>query len=184
MTRTSHPWMIKLRHYWPILPLALIMLLLVIPELDNMGYTPWSTDPCSLQEIDQGGFAGHYYPQIARWALRISPVPNVAIIYISPKSEPAEILTNTCSARAFLSRLVEELNKLHVTVIVIDKFYSKMSCTEDKPNAIFLDAMNKSVLPVVVGQPTHRLAAHRSQAVASLSPTLFHSARPRMSTTA
>jgi hypothetical protein len=45
MTRTSHPWMIRLRHYWPILPLALIMLLLVIPELDNMGYTPLEHRP-------------------------------------------------------------------------------------------------------------------------------------------
>jgi hypothetical protein len=155
---TSSTWMQKLRHYWIILPLLIIMPLLAIPELDNMGYALWPSNPCNLQEIDQGGFSTRLYAPLTRWALRFSPTPTVAIIYIDPRTEPPEILTNTCAARVFLSRLVEDLNTLHASVIVIDKYYSDSACTESAQNNIFLDAMNKSVLPVVVGQPTHKLA--------------------------
>jgi CHASE2 domain len=158
MTEVSRPWKQRLRHYWPIIPLVLIMLLLAVPELDNMGYAPWASNPCDLQEIDQGGFSARLYAPITRWALRLAPTPTVAIVYIDPKTEPAEILTNTCAARVFLSRLVEDLNTLHANVIVIDKYYSNTSCTEEEKNKIFLDAMDKSALPIVVGQPTHALA--------------------------
>src|ERR1700722_6265449 len=105
MTKASPSWKRKLKHYWPIVPLLFIMLVLAIPELDNMGYAPWGSNPCDLQEADQGGFSGRLYAPLARWALRVSPTPSVAIIYIDPKTEPAEILTNTCAARVFLSRL-------------------------------------------------------------------------------
>lgn len=157
MTGLALTWMQKLRHYWVILPLLVIMLLLAVPELDNMGYGLWPSDPCNLQEIDQGGFSSRLYAPLTRWALRFSPTPTVAIIYIDPKTEPSEILTNTCAARVFLSRLVQDLNTIHANVIVIDKYYSDTSCTEATSNKIFLNAMNKSVLPVVVGQPTHKL---------------------------
>jgi len=147
-----------MRHYWPILPLILIMLLLAIPELDNMGYVPWASNTCNLQEADQGGFSGKLYGPITRWALRFTPTPIVAIVYIDSKTKPPEVFTNTCEARVLLSRLVEDLNSLHANVIVIDKYYSATSCTDQAKNQIFLDAMNKSAVPVVVGQPTHKLA--------------------------
>jgi hypothetical protein len=157
MNNVTVSWMQKLRHYWVIPPLLLVMLLLAIPELENMGYSLWPSNPCNLQEIDQGGYSTRLYAPITRWALRFSPTPTVAIIYIDPRTEPSEILTNTCAARVFLSRLVEDLNSLHANVIVIDKYYSDTACTEPIPNQTFLDAMNKSVLPVVVGRPTHKL---------------------------
>ena len=157
MTGKHLTWAQKLRHYWVVLPLLLIMLALAVPELENMGYVPWESNPCDLQEISQGGFSGELYAPITRWALRVTPTPSVAIIYIDPKTEPAEILTNTCAARVFLSRLIQDLNTLRANVIVIDKFYSSGNCTEEPKNKIFLDTMDKTVVPVVVGQPTHAL---------------------------
>jgi hypothetical protein len=171
MTEVSSPWKQKLRHYLPVFPLVLIMLLLAIPELDNMGYTPWGSDPCNLQEIDQGGFSGRLYAPITRWALRLTPTPAVAIVYIDSQTKPAEILTNTCAARVFLSRLIEDLNHLHANVIVIDKYYSADSCTETDKNKIFRDATEKSTIPIVVGQPTHALAgASKTRGCLALSP--------------
>jgi len=172
MTGKSLTWAQRLRHYWVIVPLVLIMFLLAIPELDNMGYVPWGSNPCDLQEASQGGFSGKLYGPITRWALRFTPTPAVAIIYIDPKTEPAEILTNTCAARVFLSRLVQDLNNLHPNVIVIDKFYSNAYCTEEAKNKIFLDAMDKSAIPVVVGQPTHALADTSKGGCLALSPRL------------
>ena len=170
MTRKALTWAQRLRHYWVILPLLLIMLLLAVPELENMGYVPWESNPCDLQEISQGGFSGELYAPITRWALRVTPTPSVAIIYIDPKTEPAEILTNTCAARVFLSRLIQDLNALHANVIVIDKLYSKSNCTEEPKNKIFLDTMDKTVVPVVVGQPTHALEDTSKGGCLALSP--------------
>ena len=48
MTRKALSWAQRLRHYWVILPLLLIMLLLAVPELENMGYVPWESNPCDL----------------------------------------------------------------------------------------------------------------------------------------
>lgn len=170
MTRKTLTWAQKLRHYWVILPLLLIMLLLAAPELENMGYNPWESKTCDLQEINQGGFSGELYAPITRWALRVTPTPSVAIIYIDPKTEPAEILTNTCASRVFLSRLVQDLNTLRANVIVIDKFYSSANCTEEPKNKIFLDTMDHTVVPVVVGQPTHALDDTSKGGCLALSP--------------
>jgi hypothetical protein len=160
MMEVSHSWRHRLRRYWIILPLLLVMLLMAIPELENMGFSmPWTSDPCALQEADQGGISTKLYLPLTRWVLHSNPSPTVALIYIDPTTEPAEILTNTCAARVFLARLVQVLNDLHANVIVIDKYYSDNSCTEQEPNDIFLNAMNQSQVPVVVGQPTHKLSS-------------------------
>jgi hypothetical protein len=170
MTGKHLTWAQRLRHYWVILPLLLIMLLLAVPELENMGYVPWESNPCDLQEVSQGGFSGELYAPITRWALRVTPTPSVAIIYIDPKTEPAEILTNTCASRVFLSRLIQDLNTLRANVIVIDKFYASANCTEEPKNKIFLDTMDKTVVPVVVGQPTHALDDTSKGGCLALSP--------------
>jgi CHASE2 domain-containing sensor protein len=170
MTRKHLTWPQRLRHYWVVLPLLLIMLLLAAPELENMGYNPWEQKTCDLQEINQGGFSGQLYAPITRWALRITPTPSVAIIYIDPKTEPAEILTNTCASRVFISRLIQDLNTLHANVIVVDKFYSKANCSEEPKNKIFLDTMNKTLVPVVVGQPTQALDDTSKGGCLALSP--------------
>jgi hypothetical protein len=172
MTEVSNHWKRKLRHYLPIFPLVLIMLVLMIPELDKMGYIPWGSNPCDLQEIDQGGFSGKLYAPITNWALRVTPTPVVAIVYIDSKTQPPEVLTNTCAARVFLSRLIEDLNTLRANVIVIDKYYSADSCTEKDKNTIFIDALNKSVIPVVVGLPTYALteASKGTSSCLALSP--------------
>jgi CHASE2 domain-containing sensor protein len=172
MTRKHLTWSQKLRHYWIVLPLLFIMLLLAASELDNMGYNLWERKTCDLQEISQGGFSGELYAPITRWALRITPSPSVAIIYIDPKTEPAEILTNTCASRVFLSRLIQDLNTLRANVIVIDKFYSEANCAEKPKNKIFVDTMDASVVPVVVGQPTQALDDTSNGGCLALSPKL------------
>jgi hypothetical protein len=157
MTDASPLWKRKLKHYWPIFPLVFIMLLLAIPELESMGFSLWESNPCDLQEINQDSFTSWLYAPLANWALRFSPTPTVAIVYLDPKTMPAGVLANTCDARDFLSSLIDDLNILQVNVIVIDKFYSNTSCTGREKNAKFLNAVDNSRAPIVVGQPTQKL---------------------------
>jgi CHASE2 domain len=53
---------------------------------------------------------------------------------------------------------------------VIDKLYSKSNCTEQPKNKIFLDTMDKTVVPVVVGQPTQALEDTSKGGCLALSP--------------
>ena len=102
------------------------------------------------------------YLPIARWALRYTPSPSVAIIYIDPAHDPPDLLTDVCASRAFLARLIADLNALNAHVIVIDKFYSAEACTEQKKNATFISAMEASKVPIVVGVADHALAGGSS----------------------
>jgi hypothetical protein len=165
MTDAPHVRKPRPRHYWfIILPLALIMLVLAGEELDNMGYPlPWRSDPCSLQEIDQSEFSTKAYVPLVDWALQDKPKNrDVAVIYINPNTEPSQVLTNTCSSRVFLSRLIYDLGTLNAQVVVIDKYYSNGSCTDVAANKTFLDAMDQhdrvNPIPIVVGQATEKLA--------------------------
>jgi CHASE2 domain-containing sensor protein len=177
MTGEPRTWTQKLHHYWIILPLVLILFVLAIPELENMGYSlagsAFGSDPCELQEIDQGQFTSMLYGPLSQWALRFTPTPNIAIVYIDPKTEPGEIINNTCASRVFLSRLVEDLTYLHANVIVIDKYYGKDSCTDPDKEPTFLKTMNQSQVPIVLGQPTQKFAGSpTSEGCLALSPAV------------
>jgi CHASE2 domain-containing sensor protein len=149
----------KLRQFWPLAPLVTILVALMLSDLgDFMGYSPFGSDPCALSEIDQSSFSAKMYLPLARWALRYTPTPSVAIVYIDPKSDPPDLLTNTCASRAFLGRLVKDLNAMAAHVIVIDKFYTAGACAEQDKNAAFVSALESSRAPVVVGQQTYGLS--------------------------
>jgi CHASE2 domain len=153
-------WLLrKLRLFWPVIPLLVILLALMLSDLgDFMGYSPFGKDPCALSETDQGSISAKAYLPLARWALRYTPTPSVAMIYIDPASDPPDLLTNTCASRAFLARLITALNTLRAHVIVIDKYYSADACAELDKTAALTTAMQDSTAPIVVGQLTHALA--------------------------
>jgi hypothetical protein len=155
MKEISRSWKEKLRRYGHILLMVLILLVLTVPELENA----WTRDPCALQEMDQDFLTTHVYQRLSQWALHFkpSPPPSVVIVYIDPRTEPPELLTNTCLARVFLGKLVDDISGLGAKAIVIDKFYSKTSCSDDTKNGPFKTAMTNKTIPIVVGQPTHLL---------------------------
>jgi hypothetical protein len=155
MTKGSHWWKEWLRRYRHLIPMLFILLVLTIPELENA----WTWDPCALQEMDHDIFTTLVYRPLARWALHFkpSPDPSVVIVYIDPATAPPELLTNTCLARVFLAKLVDDVSSLGAKAIVIDKYYSDSSCTDEIKNNIFKTAMTNKTVPIVVGQPTHRL---------------------------
>lgn len=149
----------KLRQFWPLIPLLAILIALMLSDLgDFMGYSPFASNPCAMSEIDQSSISAKAYLPLARWALRYTPTPSVAIIYVDPSHDPPDLLTNTCASRAFLGRLVTDLNGLGAHVIAIDKYYSADACAEPDKNAEFVRAMESSKVPVVVGQAVHALA--------------------------
>ena len=152
-------WLMRrLRQFWLLVPLVAILIALMLSDLgDFMGYSPFRSDPCALTDIDQSSISTRMYLPLARWALRYTPTPSVAIVYIDPRSDPPDLLTNTCASRAFLARLVPALNAIAAHVIVIDKYYSADACAETDKNAAFLKAMESSKVPIVVGQATHAL---------------------------
>jgi CHASE2 domain-containing sensor protein len=172
----------RLRVFWLIVPLIVILGALMMSDLgDFMGYSPFASNPCSLAFVSQSSISAKMYMPIAKWALRYTPTPRVAIIYIDPAHDPPDLLTNVCASRAFLARLVTDLNALGAQVIVIDKYYSAAACAEQDKNAAFIKAMDSSRIPVAVGQATEPLSGSSSAAgCLALTPRLEFSKTSRV----
>jgi hypothetical protein len=182
-SHSGEHWVLRrLRQFWPLIPLLAILIALMLSDLgDFMGYNPFASDPCSLGEIDQSSLSAKLYLPLARWALRYTPTPSVAIIYIDPSHDPPDLLTNTCASRAFLARLVAALNTLSAHVIVIDKYYSANACAEQDKNAAFVSAMEGSKVPIVVGQQTYALGdGSNSPGCLALTPRLQFSSASKV----
>jgi hypothetical protein len=148
----------KLRQFWPVIPLLGILFALMFSDLDVMGHMPWSQDACAMKDMEQSSFSAKMYLPLANWALRYTPTPSVAILLIDSNTKPTSLLTNTCESRAFLAKLVQNLNALGAHAIVIDQYFSADYCTESDKNARFIAAIEGSSVPIVVGQPTHAMA--------------------------
>ncbi len=163
MTSPLHPEprtpLQRLRQYWPVIPLLAVLCALVFSDLDVMGHMPWSKDNCGMKDMEQDSLSARMYLPLANWALRYTPSPSVAIIAVDSNTRPIGLLTNTCESRAFLAKLIQDLNALSAHVIVIDQYFSADYCSEQDKNAKFIAAMESSAVPVVVGQPTHALPA-------------------------
>jgi CHASE2 domain-containing sensor protein len=164
----------RLRVFWLVVPLIVILGALMMSDLgDFMGYSPFASNQCALADTGQSSISAKMYMPIAKWALRYTPTPSVAIIYIDPAHDPPDLLTNVCASRAFLARLVPDLNALGAQAIVIDKYYSAAGCAEQDKNAAFIQAMDNSKIPVVVGQATDPLSGDSSAAgCLALTPKL------------
>jgi hypothetical protein len=165
----------KLRHFWPVIPLAAILFALMLSDLDVMGYSPIGSNPCSLDEVDQSGISLKFYAPVAQWALKgketASPV--VAVVTIDANTEPPGLLTNTCDSRDFLGRLVNALNRLQAKVIMIDKYFSPGFCSDAEKTQSFIASLNGSAAPVIVGQPTHALSDQSSGCLGLSTPLQF-----------
>jgi CHASE2 domain-containing sensor protein len=149
----------RLRQFWLVIPLVAILAALMASDLgDFMGVSVFdASNPCALTDASQSSISARMYLPIAKWALRYTPSPSVAIIYIDPAHDPPDLITDVCASRAFLARLVPALNTLSAHVIVIDKYYSASACAQQDQNAAFINAMESSKAPIVVGQQTHPL---------------------------
>ena len=162
----------RLRQFWLIIPLVAILFALMMSDLgDFMGYSPFATRACGT-DTDQSSISARMYLPLAKWALRYTPTPSVAIVYIDPAHDPADLIINTCASRAFIARLVTDLNALSAHVIVIDKYYSANGCAEQDKNAAFLQAMQSSKIPIVVGQQTQVSGDASSAGCLALTPRL------------
>ena len=171
MSATAHPdpgpgehWVRRrLRQFWLIIPLIVILGALMASDLgDFVGFSNLSSNSCGGADVNQSSISARMYLPLARWALRYTPTPSVAIIYIDPASDPPDLILNTCASRAFLARLITDLNALSAHVIVIDKYYSANGCAEQDKNAAFIKAMEGSKIPIVVGQHTEGLSGGSS----------------------
>src|SRR5271168_3853729 len=100
-------WKRVRRHVRPLILMLLNLLVLVIPEIENA----WISDPCALQETEQGFLATHLYHYLSEWAFYFHKETGapVAIVYIDPTTDPANLVTNTCPARAFIGQLVKDI---------------------------------------------------------------------------
>jgi CHASE2 domain-containing sensor protein len=159
---TSSQWKKRRRHIRPLALMFLFLAILVIPELDNA----WTSNPCALQESEQGWLSTMVYGTLSSWAFSLHNLFHkeldtpVTIVYINPQTDPTELLTNTCLARDFLAGLVTDVVNQGAKAIVIDKYYSYGSCSNDKKNENFRTILNENAkrVPIVVGQPTKLLA--------------------------
>ena len=139
-------------------PMVGILVALILFDLNDTDHMPWTEDPCGLHDSEQNTLSARMYLPIARWALRYTPTPRVAILTIDPETRPASITTNSCDSRAFLARIIQHLNTLSARAIVIDQYFSPDYCSEPDKTQRFIDAVATSKVPVVLGQGTHTLA--------------------------
>ena len=116
MSAASHPdpgpeehWVWRrLRQFWLIIPLVVILFALMASDIgDFVGYDNLGSNSCGT-DVNQSSISERMYLPLARWALRYTPTPSVAIIYIDPTSDPADLVLNTCASRAFLARLIPD----------------------------------------------------------------------------
>ena len=163
----------RLRRLWPVIPLLLILVALMFADFnDFIGYSPFGSNPCVLNtELDQSGFSALIYEYFSGMVLKprtysancandpTQCYPNVAIVTIGAKSEPAGLLTNTCDSRAFLARLIKDLDTLGPDVIMIDKYYTADSCGDADKNNQFVAALESTKARIVVGRATEGLEA-------------------------
>ena len=173
----------RLRQFWLVIPLVGILAALMMSDLgDFLGYSPlFAPNPCALADADQSSISAKLYMPIAKWALRYTPSPSVAIIYIDPAHDPPDLLTNVCASRAFLARLIADLNTLSAHVIVIDKYYSAAACTEQDKNATFINAMESSKVPIVVAVLDHAFSGgNGASGCTALTPHLQFSAASKV----
>ena len=149
--RTRRHWAKhRLRQFWLIIPLVVILAALMMSDLGD--FHGLLSALCSRPLRAHRRRAKAASPpssicRIAKWALRYTPSPSVAIIYIDPAHDPPDLITNVCASRAFLARLIADLNALSAHVIVIDKYYSAAACAEQDKNAAFINAMESSKIP-------------------------------------
>jgi hypothetical protein len=182
--------MLKLRQFWPVIPLLAILCALMLADFnDFMDYSPFATDPCGLQEIDQSGFSASLYNKLAGWVLHSpatssapnSTYPNVSIVTIDANSAPPGLLNNACDERTFVARLTGDLNLFGAALIAIDKYYSPAYCGDSTMSGQFIQRVSASKIPVVIGRPTHALpTGAQSSGCLALSPRLVFPATSKV----
>jgi uncharacterized CHY-type Zn-finger protein len=126
---------------------------------DLWGYSPFGSNACSFADTPQSSISARMYLPLAKWALRYTPTPSVAIIYIDPAHDPPDLLTNTCASRAFLARLIHGPQRaVRPSSSSSTRYYSANSCAEQDKTDALLAAVESSKVPIVVGQAKHALS--------------------------
>jgi CHASE2 domain-containing sensor protein len=141
---------------------GILILGLLAGTLHVMGWEPQlPSDSCSLRETEQGDLSAWLYDTLAGWGLHHVASPYVAVVHIDPTSGPADLLTNNCSSRAFLTQLIPSLNRQRVSVIAIDKYYTS-TCSTPHVDDDFIQAVTSSAAPVVIGLETDQAEKSRT----------------------
>ena len=141
---------------------SLIVLVLLVlgvwawADIQSLGLDS-SNGPCSLKESEHSNpLEGFTYRHLMSSRFTDKPTHPVALITLTPASEPLSVITNTCEGRRFFTALVPALRRLGASVIAIDKFYSEGACEDSAVNRSFNSTLNGVGIPVVVGQATQR----------------------------
>ena len=167
------------------------LLFLFVPFSLWVATDVWSLDldsskgECSLQESEHGNRIEKF---AYNWLMRrrfVEPASHpVALITLTPSSEPLRIHTNTCEGRKFIAALVPELAHLGARVIAIDKFYSEGSCIDDAVNQHLQEALNSVAIPIVAGQAVERVEGDLHKGCLVLTPPFNFESAPRPGITA
>jgi hypothetical protein len=159
----AHPrWWQRPRILLSVAPIVGILVVLMLSDLNETEHMPWSEDPCGVHDSEQNNISARMYLPIARWALRYTPTPRVAILTIDSETRPSSIIMNACESRAFLARLIQHLNTLSARAIVIDQYFSPDNCSDSTNTGLFIASVASSKVPIVLGQGTKTLAKSTS----------------------
>jgi hypothetical protein len=82
-----------------------------------------------------------------------SPSPRVTAVSLGTGNLDY-LQNNPCEGRKFMADLVDELNSMHTTLIVIDKYYREKFCSDQLANTRLLTALTDSSARVVVARHT------------------------------
>ncbi len=100
--------------------------------------------------------AGGMYQQILTAGPRSTAIRYTAIVELTPGVEPDSVIQNVCEQRRFVAKLVQVIEAVKPSVIVLDKYFSPTACA---PNSAETEQLRAAIgasirtgTPVVIGR--------------------------------
>jgi CHASE2 domain-containing sensor protein len=78
----------------------------------------------------------------------------VTLVVLKKGSDPEDVLSNICKQRLYLAKLLATIQIAKPSLIVVDKYFAGLSCTDESANEALRAAFSASSVPMIVGLHT------------------------------
>lgn len=116
---------------------------------------PGGASACAGDENKVAFWDRLFYKQQTR-GLPVAASETTALVLIGEHAPP-DVYFNVCAGRRYMAAVLNALATANIKAIAIDKYYVEGGCPESDShsNQGLREAIQKSRVPIVVGQPTH-----------------------------
>ena len=164
---SSRKWRVALSGVWLLILLGLAVYLELPHEIVSR------ENSCELLEGTGTETSAGMYRRMVSSGYRNVRCRRITVVPLRDEADPAMVLNNVCEQRLYLAKLVNQLSRSGVSIIVIDKYFGVDSCSkDDKGTADLIDAVRSSNAPVVVGIATHPPKSTHADSCLIATPSL------------